>query len=85
MRAAPRTVPTIVAYVFAEGLLSGDDGDNEVEADGELAVIEDFVAEIVVFVLLAVDGLEDTISPFSKKTPFLESQHPCAMVPFPQQ
>lgn len=96
MRATPRTVPTIIAVVLAEKLLSGDDGDdevargslgedNEVVADEELAVIEDFVAENAVVVLVAVDGLEDTISPFSKKTPFPSSQHPCPMVPFPQQ
>lgn len=89
-------MPTIIAVILAEELLSGDDGDdevsrrrlgedNEVVADGELAVIEDFVAENAVVVLVAVDGLEDTISPFSKKTPFPSSQHPCPTVPCPQQ
>lgn len=96
MRAAPRTVPTIIPVVLAEELLSGDDGDeevargrlgrdNEVVAVGEMAVVEDFVAENAVAVLVAVDVLEDTISPFSKKAPFLSSQHACPMVPFPQQ
>lgn len=89
-------MPTIIPVVLAEELLSGDDGDekvargrlgrdNEVVAVGELAVVEDFVAENAVAVLVAVDVLEDTISPFSKKTPFLSSQHACPMVPFPQQ
>lgn len=39
--------------------------------DEDPVVLEDFVAEDAVGVLIAVDGLEDTTSPFSKKTPFL--------------
>lgn len=96
MRAAPRTAPTIIPVVLPEELLSGDGGDekvaggrlgenDEVIADEELAVLEVFVAEKTVAVLVAVDGFEDTVSPFSKKTPFLLSQHSCPMIPFPQQ
>lgn len=39
--------------------------------DEELAVLEGFEAEDVAAVLVVIDGFEDTISPFSKKTPFL--------------
>lgn len=96
MRAAPRTAPTIIPVVLPEELLPGDGGDEEVArgrlagddeviADEELAVLEDFVAENAVAVLVAVDGLEDAISPFSRKTPLLSPQHACPMVPFPQQ
>lgn len=60
--------------------------DDEAIADEELVVvIEDLVAENAVAVLAASDGLADTVSPFSKKTPFLWSQHGCPMVPLPQQ
>lgn len=80
MRAAPRTAPTIISVVLLGGLLSGDGGDEEVArgevvSDEKLAVLEDFVAENAVPVLFVVDGLKDTISPFSKKTPFPSSQH----------
>lgn len=47
--------------------------------DEELAVLKEFVAEDAATVLLTL------ISPFSKKTPFLSSQHSCPIVPFPQQ
>lgn len=85
MRAAPRTAPTIISVVFLEELLSGDGGDEEVArggviSDEELAVLEDFVAKnvvpaMVVFAMVVLDGLEDTVSPFSKNTPFPSSQH----------
>ena len=96
IRAAPRTAPTIISIVLPEELLSGDGADEEVArerlaeddeviANEELAVLEDFVTENAVTVLVVVDGLEDTIFPFRKKTPFLSLQHACPMVPFPQQ
>lgn len=84
MKAVPRTALTIIPIVLPEELWSGDGGgDDEVIADEviadeeiaaedeELAALESFVAEDAVAVLFAVDVLEDTLSPFSKKTPFL--------------
>lgn len=82
MRAVPRTAPTIIPVDLPKGLFSGDGGDEEVARgrladeeivaeDEELAVLEDFVAEDASTVLVTVDGLDDTISPFSKNTPFL--------------
>ncbi|MCJ1344875.1 hypothetical protein MMC31_003080, partial [Peltigera leucophlebia] len=73
MRAVPRTAPTIIPIVLLEELWSGDGrGDDEVIADEEiatededLAALEDSVAEDAVAVLVAVDGLEDTMSLFT--------------------
>lgn len=46
--------------------------DDEVIADvGIAAEDEGFEAEDVAAVLVVIDGFEDTVSPFSKKTPFL--------------
>lgn len=69
IRAVPKTAPTSIPVFLPEGLLSGDGGDkkgagwlggdDEVIADEELAVLEDFVAEDAIAVLVAVDGLED--------------------------
>ncbi|MCJ1345890.1 hypothetical protein MMC31_004099, partial [Peltigera leucophlebia] len=72
MRAVPRTAPTSIPIVLPEELWSGHGGgDDEAIADEkiaaedeELAALEDFVAEDAVAVLVAVDGLEDTMSPF---------------------
>lgn len=86
IKAVPRTALTIIPIVLPEELWSGDGGgDDEVIADEEiaaedeeiaaedeeLAALESFVAEDAVAVLFAMDVLEDTMSPFSKKTPFL--------------
>ena len=43
----------------------------EVLAKEELVMLEDFMAEDAVAVPVAVDRLADTMSPFSKNTPFL--------------
>lgn len=85
MRAVPRTAPTMIPIIFPEELSSGDGdadgdedvargrlgGDAEVILNEELVMLEDFVAEDAVAVPVAVDGLADTMSPFSKNTPFL--------------
>lgn len=59
----------------ARGRLAGDAEvivNEEIAAeDEELVMLEDFVAEDAVAVPVAVDGLADTMSPFSKNTPFL--------------
>ena len=87
MQAVARTEPTVISIVFLAELLSGDgdaDGDEDVASDDEviadeeiaagdeeLVVLEDSVAKNAVAVPVALDGLADKMSPFSKKTPFL--------------
>lgn len=48
-------------------------------------MLKDCVTKDAVAVLVAVNGMEDTIFPLNRETPFPLSQHACPIVPFPQQ